>query len=172
MTLSASDRGERARLRRNCVIAECLRHIGGLAPSVDAAGRLGQSLAYRKGGTNGEGKGRHFPLGGYRDLAEQWRQANLQGCPREVRLLLAAPHCSDLDFVNSLPTVASQLDALGLCSSSCLVALRDYYQNRDRWFEAIADHHSIPLRTPTGMTKEEAVKALPIRLVHGGNYGE
>ena len=45
-------------------------------------------------------------------------------------------------------TVASQLDALGLCSSPCLAALRDYCQNRDRWFEAIADHHSIPLRTP------------------------
>ena len=121
---------------------------------------------------NGEGKGRHFPLGGYRDLAEQWRQANLQGCPREVRLLLAAPHCSDLDFVNSLPTVGSQLDALGLCSSSCLAALRDYCLNRNRWFEDIANHHSIPPCTPTGMTKEEAVKALPIRLVHGGNYGE
>ena len=37
---------------------------------------------------------------------------------------------------------------------------------------AIAEHHSIPLRTPTGMTKNEAVKALPIRLVRGGNYGE
>ena len=41
MTLSASERDERARLRRNCVIAECLCHIRGLAPSVDAAGRLG-----------------------------------------------------------------------------------------------------------------------------------
>ena len=50
--------------------------------------------------------------------------------------------------------------------------VRDYCQNRDQWFEAIAKHHSIPLRTPTGVTKEEAVKALPIRLVHGGNYGE
>ena len=29
---------------------------------------------------------------------------------------------------------------------------------RDQWFEAIANHHSIPLRTPTGMTKEAAVK--------------
>ena len=68
--------------------------------------------------------------------------------------------------------MASQLDVLGLCSPPSLAALCDYCQNRDQWFEAIAEHHSIPLRTPMGMTKEEAVKALPIRLVQGGNYGE
>ena len=68
-----------------------------------------------------------------------------------------------------LPTVASQLFA----SSLGLAALRDYCQHRDQWFEAIDEHYSIPLRTTTGVTKKEAVKALPmIRLVHGGNYGE
>ena len=62
-------------------------------------------------------------------------------------MLLAAPFCRDLDFVNSLPTVASQLDGLGLCSASSLAALRDYCANRNDWFDAIAEHHSIPAVT-------------------------
>ena len=87
-----------------------------------------------------------------------------------MRTLLASPFCKDLDFVNSLPVVASQLDRLGLCSASSLAALRDYCANRGGWFDAIATHHSIPPVTTSGMSRRAAAKALPIRLIHCGGY--
>ena len=33
----------------------------------------------------------------------KWRSASLQGCPREVRLLLAGPYYYNVGMVNSLP---------------------------------------------------------------------
>ena len=44
----------------------------------------------------------------------KWRSASLQGCPREVRLLLAGLYYYDVDMVNSLPNVARQLARLGM----------------------------------------------------------
>ena len=54
-------------------------------------------------------------IGGYADGGAgeggrpKWRSVSLQGCPREVRLLLAGPYYFDVDMVNSLPNVARQL---------------------------------------------------------------
>ena len=110
-TLSERERAEQRLLRRNAVVEEALANFGKDAPEEDALGRRGQYLGYRKGGKKGEGKGRHFPQGGYHDCTGEWRQANLQGCPKEVRIILASSLCRDLDFVNSLPTVASHRPA-------------------------------------------------------------
>ena len=44
----------------------------------------------------------------------KWRSVSLQGCPREVRLLLAGPYYFDVDMVNSLPNVVRQLGRRGM----------------------------------------------------------
>ena len=48
----------------------------------------------------------------------QWRTVSLQGCPREVRGLLAGEYYHDVDMVNSLPNVAKQLHKLGMTSEA------------------------------------------------------
>ena len=117
------------------------------------------------------GWGRHYARGSYTDATSgKQRSADLQGCPRELRRLLAAPFCHDLDFVNSLPTVASQLDALGLCPARHLDLLRDYCANREAWFADIIAWHNIPSQVDATTTAKDVAKALPIRLLHGGTY--
>ena len=59
-----------------------------------------------------------------RGRASGARSVSLQGCPREVRLLLAGPYYYDVDMVNSLPNVARQLEGLGMVSAPNLLALR------------------------------------------------
>ena len=86
----------------------------------------------------------------------QWRPATLQGCPREVRLVLASAFCHDVDLINSLPTVASQLDRLGLCPSEYLVELKDYVANRQAWFDMIIDGHAIPVTTGLNTEAKDA----------------
>ena len=104
------------------------------------------------------------------DAKGQWRSATLQGCPREVRLVLASAFCHDVDLINSLPTVASQLDRLGLCPSEYLVELKDYVANRQAWFDMIIDGHAIPVTTGLNTEAKDVAKALPIRPLHGGTY--
>ena len=94
----------------------------------------------------------------------------LQGCPREVRLILASAFCHDVDLINSLPTVASQLDRLGLCPSEYLVELKDYVAHRQAWFDMITLGHAIPAVTGLNTEAKDVAKALPIRLLHGGTY--
>ena len=119
------------------------------------------------------GWGRHYARGSYTDATSgKQRSADLQGCPRELRRLLAAPFCHDLDFVNSLPTVASQLDALGLCPARHLDLLRDYCANREAWFADIIAWHNIPSQVDATTTAKDVAKALPIRLLHGGTYAK
>ena len=48
----------------------------------------------------------------------KWRTVSLQGCPREVRGLLAGEYYHDVDMVNSLPNVAKQLHKLGMTSEA------------------------------------------------------
>ena len=63
-------------------------------------------------------------IGGYEDgsadgaARPKWRSVSLQGCPREVRLLLAGPYYFDVDMVNSLPNVARQLGRRGISPRS------------------------------------------------------
>ena len=77
-----------------------------------------------------------------RDTVGGAERAQPRWCPREVRLLLSGPLYHDLDFVNSLPTVASQLDALGLCPSGHLTLLRHYCTHRSSWFDDIIAWHA------------------------------
>ena len=95
--------------------------------------------------------------------------ATLQGCPKEIRKLLACGFCHDLDFINSLPTVATQLDKLGLCDSALLSGLKDYVQNRQSWFDEIIAVHEIS-DVPGLSEARDVAKALPLRLLHGGTY--
>ena len=168
--LTDAERAHAAQLARNCVAWESLRHMRALAPDVDGNRRRGQYLSYRRGGKGAGGKGRHYPIGGYWDAKGDWRSATLQGCPREVRLLLASPFCHDIDFVNSLPRVSSQLDDLGLCDTAHLVQLRNYVENRQAWFDRLIDCHKIPDPYDANTAAKDVAKALPIRLLHGGSY--
>eukprot|EP00964_Phaeocystis_antarctica_P100602 scaffold66206_cov41-Phaeocystis_antarctica.AAC.1 len=100
-------------LRRNAACLGSLRRFEATAEAVDERGRRRLWVEYRRGGVASEGRGRHHVIGGYLDeggdIGEQskWRSASLQGCPREVQLLLAGLYYYDVDMVNSLPNVAS-----------------------------------------------------------------
>jgi len=161
---------ELSRLRRNCTIADAIRRLAEIAPDVDGNARRGQYLSYMHGSLDCPAWGRHYACGTYVDARGKRRSPDLQGCPRELRRLLAAPFCHDLDFVNSLPTVASQLDALGLCHSNHLTLLKNYCANRDDSFADIIAWHAIPAQVDATTTAKEAAKSLPIRLRHGGTY--
>eukprot|EP00964_Phaeocystis_antarctica_P018192 scaffold10071_cov44-Phaeocystis_antarctica.AAC.1 len=50
--------------------------------------------------------GGYWGEGGDDGEQSKWRSVSLQGCPREVRLLLAGPYYYNVDMVNSLPNVA------------------------------------------------------------------
>ena len=135
------------RLKRNCLILDALNRFFTASLAVDGDRRRGQFVAYRLGGRLAEGWGRHYALGGYVDLAGEWRSISLQGCQKELRLLLAHTFCHDLDFVNSLPVIASQLHLLGLCPEEHLSLLKEYCRDRAEWFGRIIDHHRIPPKT-------------------------
>ena len=168
--LSTIARAEIKRLRKNVAIADALRRLALAAPDVDGSARRGQYVLYTHGGLDSPLWGRHYACGTYIDSGGKRRSPDLQGCPREVRLLLAGPFCHDLDFKNSLPTVASQLDALGLCPAHLLTLLKDYVANRGAWFADIIAHHNIPPQPAAGETAEGIAKQLPIRILHGGSY--
>ena len=114
-----------------------------------------------------------YPTGGYSDLTGEYRAANLQGCPRELRLLLGHDFLHDLDFKNSLPTAVarSQLDMQRLCSlkpaprrAECI-----YCNNRSHWFKEIVRHHNIPAVIGLDTPADDVAKALNLRLLHGGS---
>ena len=166
-----SELQERARLHRNVNCAEALKRFLEAAPLVDGNHRHGQCLLYRRGGVAAGGHGRRYPIAtSYVSQGGKRRTATLQGCPREVRLLLCHLLYHDIDFVNSLPTVACQLDTLGLCSPNSLKALRDYCNLRQEWFDEIIAYHSIPPNTGLDTCARDVAKALPLRLLHGGTY--
>ena len=170
--LTPDEQREQETLARNQTIAEALEHFHSNTLPVDAMRRRAQYIKYANGGRAAFEKGRRYPVDafGYVDIAGKRRSCSLQTCPREVRLLLAAAFYHDLDFVNSLPVVASQLDVLGYCSSAVVSKLKDYCTNRKDWLTAIIDQHSIPDDLGLGVTARDAAKALPIRLLHGGTY--
>ena len=64
-TINPAEKLEAARLSRNAVAYEAMRHFRELAPHVDGQRRRGQYLAYRRGGKEAGGRGRHYPLSGY-----------------------------------------------------------------------------------------------------------
>ena len=118
-------------LWRNAACLASLRRFEAAAEAADERGRRRLWVRYRRGGAAGGGRGRHHAVGGYQEESGgdgagqgKWRSVSLQGCPREVRLLLAGPYYYDVDMVNSLPNVARQLARLGMVSVPNLQALR------------------------------------------------
>ena len=94
-----------------------------------------------------------------------------QGCPREVRLLLAGPYYYDVDMVNSLPNVARQLAGLmGMVSEPNLRALRTLCSERDEVLGGIVTHYGLVGSPALGETARDVAKGLPIRLLHGGSH--
>ena len=90
-----------------------------------------------------------------------------QGCPREVRLLLAGPYYYDVDMVNSLPNVARQLAGLmGMVSEPNLRALRTLCSERDEVLGGIVTHYGLVGSPALGETARDVAKDLPIRLLH------
>ena len=109
-------------------------------------------------------------IGGYRDTGgddgEQgkWRSASLQGCPREVRLLLAGLYYYDVDMVNSLPNVARQLARLGMVSESNLRALLVLCSERDKVLEDIVEHYSLVGSPALSPSAEVELSALSVQI--------
>jgi hypothetical protein len=95
---------------------------------------------------------------------------SLQGCPREVRLLLAGPYYYDVDMVNSLPNVARQLAGLGMVSATNLQALHALCDGRDAVLGGIEAHYGLTGSPALGETARGVAKGLPIRLLHGGSH--
>ena len=89
--------------------------------------------------------------------------ASLGGCPREVRTLLTCPLLLNLDIANTLPSIASQLDKLGLVPSKFLGALHTYSQDRDACLARLIAAHEIGhlhQQTPRDIAKDLANSAL------------
>jgi len=94
--------------------------------------------------------------------------ASLGGCPREVRTLLTCDLLLDIDIANALPSIASQLDKLGLAPSQHLEALHAYSQNRDTYLANIVAGHGI---TQLGQqTPRDIAKKLANSVLFGGSY--
>ena len=91
-------------LRRNEACLKSLRGFDEAAEAEDERGRRRLWVEYRRGGAASEGRGWHHVIGGYEDVGAdgagrpKWRSVSLQGCPREVRLLLAGPYYFDVDM--------------------------------------------------------------------------
>ena len=165
-------------LRRHAACLESLRRFEATAEAEDECGRRRLWVEYRRGGAASEGRGRHHVIGGYQvagggDGGEQskWRSTSLQGCPREVRLLLAGLYYYDVDMVNSLPNVARQLARRGMVSESNLRALCVLCSERDKVLEGIVEYYGVVDSPALGKTARDVAKDLPIRLLHGGGHG-
>ena len=59
------------------------------------------------------------------------------------------------------------------CPPAFLASLCNYCAHRQEWFDAIIDFHGVGQgghQLPLNITAKEVAKALPLRLLHGGNY--
>ena len=113
-------------------------------------------------------------IGGYEDgsadgaARPKWRSVSLQGCPREVRRLLAGPYYFDVDMVNSLPNVARQLGRRGMVGAANLRALGALCSERDTVLADIVEFYGLTDEPAQGVTARDRAKDLPIRILHGG----
>ena len=118
----------------------------------------------------GEGGG-YADGGAGEDGRPKWRSVSLQGCPREVRLLLAGPYYFDVDMVNSLPNVARQLGRRGMVHEASLRALSKLCAERDTVLKDIVEFYGLVDATAQGVTARDVrAKDLPIRILHGGGH--
>ena len=164
-------------MRRNAACLASLRRFEAAAEAADERGRRRLWVGYRRGGAASGGRGRHHVVGGYQEESGgggagqgKWRSVSLQGCPREVRLLLAGPYYYDVDMVNSLPNVARQLAGLGMVSAPNLRALHALCDGRDAVLGDIEAHYGLTGSPALGETARGVAKGLPIRLLHGGSH--
>ena len=103
-------------------------------------------------------------IGGYADGGAgeagrpKWRSVSLQGCPREVRLLLAGPYYFDVDMVNSLPNVARQLGRRGMVRETSLQALSKLCSERDSVLKDIVEFYGLVDATAQGVTARDRAK--------------
>ena len=115
-------------------------------------------------------------IGGYKDgsadgaARPKWRSVSLQGCPREVRRLLAGPYYFDVDMVNSLPNVARQLGRRGMVGAAHLQALGTLCSERDVVLADIVEFYGLTDEPAQGVTARDRAKDLPIRILHGGGH--
>ena len=115
-------------------------------------------------------------IGGYEDgsadgaARPKWRSVSLQGCPREVRRLLAGPYYFDVDMVNSLPNVARQLGRRGMVGAANLRALSTLCSERDTVLAHIVEFYGLTDEPAQGVTARDRAKDLPIRILHGGGH--
>ena len=94
--------------------------------------------------------------------------ASLGGCPREIRTLLTCHLMLDMDIANALPSIASQLDRLGLARSQHLEALNAYSQDRDACLNRIIAKHGI--RPQDNESPRDIAKRLANSILFGANY--
>lgn len=173
---TTEEREELAVLRRNEACLRSLRGFDEAAEAEDERGRRRLWVEYRRGGTASEGRGRHHVIGGYADGGAgedgrpKWRSVSLQGCPREVRLLLAGPYYFDVDMVNSLPNVARQLGRRGMVREASLRALSELCSKRDSVLKDIVEYYGLVDAAAQGVTARDRAKDLPIRILHGGGH--
>ena len=170
--LSHSESTERDVLLRDATCWRALQKFDEAAEPPDERGRRRLRVCYFKGGNaaNG-GRGRHFAQGGFFD-EDKWRTASLQGCPHEVRALLAAGYYYDVDMVNSLPNIAKQLTKLGMVEARHVSSLTDLCARRDETLQMLVEHYNLRGKPALGKTARDVAKDLPIRLLHGGTYEE
>ena len=158
-------------LQRNAVCLESLERFDAAAEPPNEQGRRRLRVEYSHGGQAGGDRGRHYARGGYwEEQTGERRTLSLQGCPREVRSLLAGEYYYDVDMVNSLPNVAAQLARLGMTSEDNLRALQVLCANRTTMLRDMIDYYGLRGKPELDITARDVAKALPIRLLHGGSH--
>ena len=96
---------------------------------------------------------------------EKWEGIlSAQGCPRKFRSYLYGRICRDIDVVNCHPCI---LLSIATRMQLDTPALASYVADRDKWFETVAEAHSV---TGDAATKKDAVKNLFTRLIYGGTF--
>ena len=155
-------------LERNAVCLEALKRFDAAAEPPDGRGRRRLVVKYSHGGQAGGRRGRHYARGGYWEKkangTHKWRTVSLQGCPREVRGLLAGEYYHDVDMVNSLPNVAKQLHKLGMTSEANVRVLNQLCAERKKVFAELIEYYDLKDEPELDITARDVAKSLPIRL--------
>ena len=149
--------------------ASCLKRVAGCRAAL-----LDFKSGARRAGAIGFTDMPYELSGGYGRLFAQQKAAgvktkSLMFCPRELRPVLCSELLLDLDLKTALPTIASQLDILGLASSENLVLLKRYCAEKDSFLRALIVGHGIE---PLGANSAEGIaKLLGTAILFGGDAG-
>lgn len=152
---------ERDELQRLMEYNRFLKKLDTTVPVADAQGIRWNRLSYSKKEYRG---GRRYANGVrvYAPSEKYPRSVSLQGCMRDLRVLLAGDRLIDIDMVNAFPTIAHYVACrLGLSLPKLAYYSKDS-TNRDLVLSSIMEFH--------GIYSRDAAKELPITLLHGGSY--